>query len=178
MPGMSSDLPPLTWSTFWGTWHVEPGWLVAVIVLAVAYLAGRRRAGSASSVAAWRVGSFLVGLALLWFTVGSGIGGYAMALFWMHMIMHLLLIMVIPALLVLGHPLTVLVEGSPDPERARAALRSWPFAILFAPATGFAVYTVVIIGTHLTNFMDQMAMRPWLMSSEQVVYVVAGWTFW
>jgi len=173
---MSSDLPPLTWSTFWSTWHLEPGWLAVLVVLAVSYLVARGRA-VATTVAPWRVASFLVGLALLWFTVSSGIGGYAMALFWMHMIMHLLLIMVIPALLVLGHPLTALVEGSRDPERARAVLRSWPFAALLSPATGVVAYTVVIVGTHLTSFMDHMAMSSWLMGGEQVVYVVAGWLF-
>ena len=33
----------------------------------------------------------------------------------------------------------------------------------------------MIIGTHLTGFMDQMAMHPWLMTAEQVLYVATGY---
>lgn len=174
-----SDLPPLGWSEFFGTWSLQPGWLVAVVLLGSLYVAGRAMAGPASTVPRWRTASFLGGLALLWVVVASAIGGYAMSLAWMHMVLHLALIMVVPTLLVLGHPLTVLVEAFREPRQTtvRKVLRSAPFALLLSPALGIAVYTVVIIGTHLTDFMDQMAMSQTLMTGEQVVYVVAGWLF-
>lgn len=172
-----TGLPPLGWSEFFGTWTLQPAWLIAVLVLAGLYVSGRSLAGPSSTVPRWRAASFLTGLALLWVVVSSSIGGYAMALAWMHMVLHLSLIMVVPALLVLGHPLTVLVESFAEPGQARArrVLRSLPFAVLFSPVTGIVVYTVVIIGTHLTDFMDRMAMNATLMTGEQVVYVVAGW---
>jgi putative copper resistance protein D len=174
-----AGLPPLGWSEFFGTWSLQPGWLVALLLIGSMYLSGRAMAGPATTVPRWRVASFLTGLALWWVGVASAIGGYAMALAWMHMILHLLLIMVVPVLLVLGHPLTVLVESFGDRRQARArrVLRSRPFAILFSPATGLAAYTVVIVGTHLTSFMDHMAMNPGLMTAEQVAYVAAGWLF-
>jgi len=174
-----SALPPLGWSEFFGTWSLQPGWLFAVLVLGSLYVSGRSLAGPSSTVPRWRAASFLGGLALLWVVVASSIGGYAMSLAWMHMVLHLALIMVIPALLVLGHPLTVLVEAftGTRQERARRMLRSMPFAILFSPAMGVLVYTVVIVGTHLTHFMDHMATNSGLMTGEQVVYVVAGWLF-
>ena len=43
--------------------------------------------------------------------------------------------------------------------------------------TGLLLYAVVIIGTHLTGFMDQMAQHAWLMTGEQVLYVVTGYLF-
>jgi cytochrome c oxidase assembly factor CtaG len=102
-----------------------------------------------------------------------------MSLFWMHMVLHLSLIMVVPVLLVLGHPLTVLVEAFPPhrQRRVRAALRSWPVSVLTHQTTGLVLYAVVIVGTHLTGFMDQMAQHAWLMTGEQVLYVVAGYLF-
>jgi len=174
-----SELPPLGWSELFGTWSLSPGWLIAVVLIGALYLAGRGMAGRTSTVPRWRVACFLAGLALLWVATASAIGGYAMSLAWMHMILHLMLIMLVPALLVLGSPLTVLVESFAERGRARTrrVLRSVPFAILLSPAMGVAVYTVVIIGTHLTSFMDHMAMNHSLMIGEQVVYVVAGWLF-
>lgn len=182
MPGMGSmaDLSPLTWARFFTTWHVEAGWLEAAILLLGAYLIGRFKSGRPSTVPGWRVACFATGVVLMWVCVASAIGTYAMALFWMHMVLHLMLIMVVPALLVLGHPLTVLVEAfgpGPTQERVRRIMRSWPVTLLTHQATGVLVYTVVIIGTHLTGFMDSMAEHPWLMTGEQVLYVVAGYLF-
>ena len=178
MPGMN-DLPPLSWSSFLGTWRLEPGWLLVVVVLSGAYLLARRRAPADRRGPRWRAASFVLGAVLLWACVASGVGAYAMSVFWMHMVLHLSLIMVVPALLVLGHPLTVLLEAfhGPARERAQRILHSWPVTVLSHPATGVLVYTATIIGTHLTGFMDTMAAHTWLMTSEQVLYVVAGYLF-
>ncbi len=178
MDGMA-DLPELTWARFFGTWELSPGWLLVVLVLAAAYLIGRRRAGADSSVPAWRAVSFVGGLGLMWVGVASAIGTYAMSLFWMHMVLHLLLIMVVPSLLVLGHPLTVLVEafGPAGQARARRVLLSWPVRLLTHQLSGLVIYSAVIIYTHLGTFMDRMAQHAWLMTGEQALYVVAGYLF-
>ena len=174
-----ADLDPLTWSSFFGTWRLEAGWLEASVVLIAAYLIAHRRAGAASSVRPWRIGSWLLGVVLMWVSVSSAIGAYAMSVFWMHMVLHLLLIMVVPALLVLGHPLTVLLEAFDGParERVQQALHSWPVTVLSHPGVGLAVYSVTIIATHLTGFMDVMAEHAWVMTAELVLYVVAGYMF-
>ena len=179
MPGMGADLAPLTWSTFFSTWRLEAGWLEAAVLLIGGYLFARRAAGATSTVRTWRVVSWITGVVLMWLAVASSIGAYAMSVFWMHMVLHLSLIMVVPALLVLGHPLTVLLEAfhGPARERAQRILHSWPVTVLSHPATGVLVYTATIIGTHLTGFMDTMAAHTWLMTSEQVLYVVAGYLF-
>jgi cytochrome c oxidase assembly factor CtaG len=175
-----SGLSPLTWSSLLTTWRLEPGWLVACALLAIAYLNARRRSGRRSTVRPWRGVAFVLGCVSLWATVASGVGAYAMSVFWMHMVLHLTLIMIVPALLVLGHPLTVVVEGPSYrgcPPLLRAALSSRLSGVLTHPLTGLVVYTATIIGTHLTGFMDQMARHDWLMTGEQVLYVAAGWWF-
>ncbi|MCL2542850.1 MAG: cytochrome c oxidase assembly protein [Nocardioidaceae bacterium] len=175
--GGAGSLPELTWARFFSTWSVQPGWLVVVVLLTAGYLYAWMRAGSASSVRVWRVVSFLAGLAVMWVCVASAIGAYVMTLFWMHMVMHLTLIMVVPALLVLGHPITVLVESLPErpQERLRRALKRFPLSWIGSPAAGIAAYVLVIFYTHLTGFMDQMAVHSGLMTLEQVLYVVAGY---
>lgn len=170
----SMTLPQLGWHEFLTTWSLEPGWLVAVLVVGALYVTARSLAGEQTTVRPWRVASFLTGLALLYVAVASAVDGYAMALAWMHMVLHLTLIMVVPALLVLGHPITVVAELSPAAERVT---RSRAVGLVVHPVTGFVVYTLVILGTHLTGFMDSMAMSPALMELEKVLYVVAGFLY-
>jgi len=179
MTGMGADLSPLTWSTFFSTWRVSAGWTEAAVLLLVAYLAGHRAAPAGSSVRPWRVGCWIAGVVLMWVGVCSAIGAYAMSVFWMHMVLHLMLIMVVPALLVLGHPLTVLLETFQGParERVQRALHSWPVTVLSHPAFGLAAYAATIIATHLTGFMDYMAEHSWAMTAELVLYVAAGYLF-
>ena len=174
-----TGLAQLGWPEFFGTWSLQLGWLVPLLLVAVLYLHAWSRAGAASSVRGWRVGLFLAGLVLTWVSVASAIGAYAMALAWMHMVLHLTLIMVVPTLLVLGHPLTVIVEAFAGPRRERAEriMRGRAVGALLNTVTGTVVYSVTIIGTHLTGFMDQMAMSESLMVGEQVLYVVAGYLF-
>lgn len=174
---MGAGLPPLTWHTFGTTWDVHPGWLVAGVVLLGGYLAAARSARRQQRpLPAWRIVCFVAGVVLLEVTIASAVNAYAMAVFWMHMVLHLVLIMVLPALLVLGSPLRAAVDALPEARRERAlgALHWGPAALLTHPLIGLAVYTVVIVGTHLTSFMDSMAMHAWLMTGEQVLYVVAG----
>ncbi|MEI7057714.1 cytochrome c oxidase assembly protein [Nocardioides sp. CCNWLW239] len=168
------SLPALGWSEFFTTWSLQPVWLLAVVVIGAGYLTLRNAAGAASTVKGWRVASFLTGLGLMYVVIASAINAYAMALAWMHMVLHLTLIMVVPALLVLGHPLTVIAETGP---RAERVMRSLPVTLLIHPVTGTLVYSVVIIGTHLSGFMDAMAQSVPLMVGEQVLYVVAGFLF-
>lgn len=176
---MTGMLPPFGWGPLLDDWKFVPGWTVFALALLVGYLAlhtaARRRGGT--PVPPWRFGCFVTGLVLLVATVSSAIDIYAMAAFWVHMVEHLMLIMVVPAFLVAGHPLTVLRAGVRPEHRARvdAVLQSGPVAVLTHPAVGMLAYAAVIIATHLTSFMDQMVLHPWLMPTEQALYVAAGW---
>lgn len=170
-------LPALSWHSFATTWEAHAGWLVVGLLLLVGYVKAvsvARRRGR--PVAAWRVVSFVSGVVLLEVTIASAVNSYAMDVFWMHMVLHLTLIMVVPALLVLGSPIRAAVDASPPAprERALALLQGGPAAVLTHPLIGLAVYALVIVATHLTGFMDAMATSPALMTGEQVLYVVAG----
>lgn len=181
MPGMASTLPPLRWSSFLDQWHVRPWWLLFSVLSLTGYLAAvalaRRR--SAGCVHPARVASFVAGIGILLFTVSSAVDIYARALFWDHMIEHLLLIMVVPALLVIGHPITVVRAAATQSgaEAVDAFGRSWPVSILAHPLVAFCLYAVVIVATHLTGFMDAMSTRPWVMGAEQWLYLTTGYVY-
>lgn len=175
------SLEPLSWASFLSTWQFRPGWTITALLLIVLYtvfwVRARRRP---EPVSIFRLAMWVLGVLLLLYTMSSGIDGYAMALFWMHMTEHLMLIMVIPVFLVWGGPLQLIRAnlGETGQRRFDAVLgRRSPIGWLFHPGVAFVIYTVVIVGTHLTGFMDQMAMNESLMLTEQLLYLVSGWIF-
>jgi putative copper resistance protein D len=169
---------PFGWHIFFTDWHFSPVWNAVILLALLAYGAGvaRARRRGERSVHPVRIASFCAALLVLAVTVNSAIDGYSMMLFWDHMIEHLLLIMVVPALLVTGHPLTVLVQATTGRTRERvlAVLRSRPVSVVTHPVVALGIYSIVIVGTHLTSFMNAMTMHMWLMPVEQVVYLVSG----
>ncbi|MGZ6799972.1 MAG: cytochrome c oxidase assembly protein [Mycobacteriaceae bacterium] len=178
---MGSKLPPLDWHSFLTQWELRPVWDLAILVALAAYLwglCGAHRQG-VRTVHPARVVSFLSGLTLLALTLNSSVDAYAPVLFWMHMIEHLMLIMVIPACLVVGHPLTAVVAGQRPGRREhlQALLVTRPAALVTRPIFGFGFYAGVVVATHLTSFMDQMMLHAWLTSGEQALYLVAGYLF-
>lgn len=172
---MTGGLAPLTWSTASGTWRFGPVTDVVVVVAAVLYL---RRAHRTRGWSAGRTAAFLGALAVLAVTLQSGIDAYGQALFWMHMIEHLLLIMVVPALLILGQPIRLATTGEDRvATRTRAALRSKPVSWITFPLVGVVAYAAVLVGTHLFGFMPAMAAHPWLHDLEIVLYLGSGYLF-
>ena len=83
---------------------------------------------------------FLSGLGVLVVAVNSAIGVYAHPLFWMHMVQHLLLIMVVPVLLIYGQPLRLAARLIG--ERAVMFSRSRAAGVITSVPVGFALYTV------------------------------------
>jgi putative membrane protein len=173
------SLPTLDWHSFLTTWELRPGWLAFCAVLLLAYGFGRHAAVRRGNprVGEVRVACFVLGVVALAVCMSSAVDAYAMSLFWMHMIEHLTLITVVPALLVLGHPLTVLRNaGGPEWQRVfDAAMHSLPVSILTHPLVGLVAYGAVVFYTHLTPFMDRMATDPDLMVVEQIAYLGSGY---
>jgi putative copper resistance protein D len=95
------------------------------------------------------------------------------------MIGHLMLVMLAPALICVGHPLELLVRASAEPWRTRVSnlLRSGPVSVFFAPPVGLASYAAVIVCSHLTGIMDTVMQSPWAGQLEHLVYLVAGFQF-
>jgi putative copper resistance protein D len=177
---MSALLPPLTFARAFTMWLLHPWAAVVLTVLLAGYLTGiraarRRGSGwSAVATASWLGGIFVLTIA----TQGSP-AVYGDDLFWMHMVAHLLLVMVAPVLLLLGRPLD-LALAAVSPERAarlRSVLEGRVVSVLVHPGVGLALYGGVIVGTHLTGFMNATMMHTWLRGAEQWMYVIAGTIF-
>ena len=180
MPGMTGR-PPLSWSTAFSQWTFSPVITALLVLLGGLYLWGvvrsiRRRGRSWPAL---RTASFFGGLAVVAIATQSSIGVYQHDRFWVHMIAHLMLIMLAPALLVTGRPWMLLLHtGSPRVHRAtKRFLRSAPVAFITNPLFAAALYTVTVLITHLTGFMNVLMDSPTGRVGEQLLYLVAGYLY-
>ncbi len=179
MDGVDMPMGPApgpAWVDVLTTWEVAWGVDVVLVVLGALYLTGAVWHGS------WpvrRTASFLGALAAAALTWNSGIAVFGHGAFAVHMVMHLMLIMVVPALWVAGHPLELLrhhLRGGAARRFDAAAASRMARGVTF-PATVLVVYAAVIVLTHLTGFMEAMATSMALHHTEQALYLVAGLLF-
>ncbi len=107
-------LPPLTALRLFTTWRFAPLLLGASTTAAAAYtVAARGRPGWPRG----RAAAFGAGLVVAVLAGSSFVGVYDDTLFWVRAVQNLLLLMVVPMLLALGAPLTLLAAGVPEDRR-------------------------------------------------------------
>jgi putative copper resistance protein D len=179
--GESRTLRPLLGSALITEWQVNA---VALAVLALGlawYVTGtallRRRTGEVWPW--WRTACFAAGLAVCAYATCGAIAVYDQALFSAHMIGHLALVMVAPALIVAGGPLRLAVSASrpATASRIQRTTDSPVVALLTSPPVALACYAAVIVGSHLTGLMDAIMEHTWAGQVEHVVYLVVGYQF-
>lgn len=157
------------WSSFLVT--------VAVLCVLLVYMYGwsRIRSRAPRAFPAWRCGSFIVGLSLIWIATVSRLASLDHQLLTAHMIQHLLLMTFGPPLIWLGEPVKSLAAAMP---LARSMLvrrlGGWPaglaFCWLFAAAT--------LVGWHVpAAFSLGMGSDVWH-AMAQASFFAAGLLFW
>ncbi|HEX3790939.1 MAG TPA: cytochrome c oxidase assembly protein [Pseudonocardiaceae bacterium] len=177
---MGGALPPLTAHTALSTWQVAGAVDVLAVLAALAYLhrAHRVLPKAGQHWPAGRTIAFLGSLVVAVLTLSSSIDVYSDELFYLHMIEHLLLIMVVPVLFMLGRPLALLTTGEDRTSMlAGGALGTRTVSVLTFPPLGLALYAIVLIGTHLTGFMQLMLTHMWLHNVEVALYLISGYLF-
>ena len=178
---MDDPLAPLTWARAFTTWRFSPVTAVLLAFALLLYLTAviaARREGTRWPLA--RTLSFAGGLAVTGAAIMGSPGVYGDGgLFWLHMIEHLMLIMVAPWLLCLGHPMALLLRATRGTarERVEAVRRSRPGRLLRSPLVGLALYIAILFGIHLSSFMDLMMGSPALMAVERLLYLGGGYLY-
>ncbi|MGW3041708.1 cytochrome c oxidase assembly protein [Kitasatospora sp. NPDC001159] len=137
-----SGPPAWQWSDLVTSWTFEPLVLALSVLLGGWYLTAVRTVRRGGE--RWqptRTAAFLGGLLLWIWCTCSGLGVYERILFTDRAVQVVLLLMVVPLLLALGAPVSLLVESSPDHRRERIlrALRSRPSKVLMFPAVSTAL---------------------------------------
>ncbi|WP_237421835.1 cytochrome c oxidase assembly protein [Gordonia sp. SID5947] len=159
---------------FWTSWTATPIVWVLLAVATLAYAVGAIRVGH------WpvsRSASWVLAMALFVVSLNSGVASFAHHLFWMHMVVHLLMITVIPLFLVLAQPIRLcsLALGARGGTAVERAMTSSAIRFITAPMFTVPLYTAVLVLTHLTGFQQQMSEHMWIHQSELVLYLVSGY---
>ena len=180
--GGSTPSQPLWGSVLFTAWQLDAIAVAAVVVAATLYLTGVALVPVRSPGARWpitRTLSFLAGLAVCIVATNGSIAVYDQVLFSAHMLGHLALVMVAPALIMGGRPLRLALASAPPGRRARLAriFTGRVMSLLTAPPVALATYAAVIVGSHLTGLMDVIMRDTWAGQLEHLVYVLAGCQF-
>src|SRR5262249_23816739 len=175
-------LRPLTWARAFTTWQPHPLVIGLAVLAALGYLTAVQALNGRHPQARWprrRTVAFVAGLGTVVAAVCGSPGGDGEVLFWVRMVRHLMLILIAAWLLALGRPVTLLlrVPRRGTHRRVRAVLRSAPVAVLTYPLVTTAGYVLVVVGVHLSGFMQAMMDHPALGWLENAGYLVAGYLF-
>jgi cytochrome c oxidase assembly factor CtaG len=178
----SQALPPVSGPEIVTQWQFAPVVTGLVVLAAGLYLWGVLRVRRRHPVRPWpmwRTALFVGGLAVVVIATQSGIGSYDDVLFWDHMVQHLLLLMVAPPLLVVGQPVTLLLHASRNPVHTwtKKLLRSHPVTWITWPPFGVALYVGVIVGTHLTGFINLVLANEAVHNAEHALFLLAGYLY-
>lgn len=156
--GDLAGLPPFDLGRVFTHWELEPVLFVGLVCVSGAYLYSvlvLRARGDRWPLT--RTLSFVVlGMGLLAFATMSGLGGYDRVLLSVHMVQHMLLSMLVPLLLALGAPVTLMLRTLPAPPRRwlLALLHSRLAKVLtFAPLT-FLLFVISPWALYFTGWYD------------------------
>jgi putative membrane protein len=139
---------------------------------------------SRTAIPTWRAVSFFAGLGLIWTACGSSLAVYDHSFLTVHMIKHLLLMTVAPALLLLGEPVRIFWIGMPALGRrvfrrvlGRSSMRRVARTVT-RPAFCWTFSALTLLVWHLpTLFTLGMRSETWHMV-EQMSFFSAGLLFW
>jgi cytochrome c oxidase assembly factor CtaG/putative copper export protein len=169
-------------------WRLDLVFGVAALVLAGAYLAGVRRLRLRGD--AWPVGrtaAWLSGCATILIATSSGIGRYSMAMFSVHMGVHMLLSMLAPILLVLGGPVTLALRtlspagaGNPPGPREwlQAFTHSWLVRMSTHPLMALGMYIASFYVMYFTGLYDAAAPSHWAHLVMNAHFVLMGFAYY
>jgi putative membrane protein len=158
----------------------------ALCLVAYQYLRGwlLLRANPSSAIPPWRAASFFLGLILIWTACASPLAAYDHSLLTFHMIKHLLLMTIAPALILLGDPLRVFWIATPSfiqQPLCRLLRQPSPRRIartLTNPALCWTVSALTLLAWHVPAiFALSMESETWHII-EQLSFFSAGILFW
>jgi cytochrome c oxidase assembly factor CtaG len=183
MPGMGQGTHPAMTGPMWTpvdpptlarllAWHPQPLPLEPLAcLLALALYGGAvwrlRRRGDRWP---WhRVVAFTTGVATVALVTCTGIGGFGMELFSVHMVQHMVLSMLSPILLLLGAPITLALRALPTAGRGRTGPRELLIRLLHSrftrivssPFYTLPLFIASLYALYFTPLFD-LAMGSWL----------------
>jgi putative copper resistance protein D len=147
------------------------------VLAAALYLRGFRRLRRSGELWPRRYSvSWYAGCTVLLAATSSGLGSYAPAMFSVHMVQHMLLATLAPALLVLGHGATLACRAAtPRTGRRLSSLLGSPAVGLAAnPVIAWAAVAVTLFGLYPTGLYASIVQQHWAHLSMNVAFFGTG----
>jgi putative membrane protein len=151
------------------SWSFVPGALVLVAVITVLYVRRWREVRAS----AWRLVSFVSGMALVLVALVSPVDRLADQLFFVHMVQHLLLLDLAPILVLLGLTRKIL-----RPVTRRLVRLEQAAGPLAHPGVAIAVYVVVMWIWHVPALYDAALEHSGVHVLEHLTFSFAGGLYW
>lgn len=185
---LSGDpLPPeFTSMSMVTEWKFDLLWTLVAAFAIVLYLAGVRKLAKRGDH--WPVGrtiAWIIGLVLFFYTTNGALNSYERYLFSVHMIGHMMLAMVIPLILVLGAPITLLLRAVDKRHDGSWGAREWALWAVQTPYSKFIthplVVSVIFVGSLWVFYFTPMlewAMREHLGHQFMIIhFTISGYLF-
>lgn len=192
-PGMAGlmwmpSLPPTFGRLI--AWHPQPIPILPTIavLLLVGYLVGivvLQRRGVRWPIA--RTIWWAVGIATILLVTATGVDGYGMELFSVHMVQHMVLSMLTPIFLALGAPITLIIRVLParhgggwNARRVFLAILHSRVASFFThPAVTVTLFLVSLYGLYFTPIFDALMSTMWGHNLMLIHFLAIGYLyFW
>jgi cytochrome c oxidase assembly factor CtaG len=168
------------------TWRFDPLLGVAAVIMAIAYLVGvRRLRRRGDRWPAARTASWVAGCVGMLVTSSSGLRAYGSAMFSVHMAEHMVWNMFLPALLVMGAPVTLALRALPTATGSSPGPREWLTRLLHSrvtrfvahPVVAFLVFVVSLYVVYFTRLFDTLVRYHWGHEVMSIHFLVAGYLF-
>ena len=164
-------------------WTFPPLVTLGILVAGLAWWAAIRRIRRrhpANPVPRSRSLAIIGALAVLGFALASGIERYDTTLFWVHMVQHVLLVLVVAPLVALAAPVTVLLRvAGPGTRRVLVrVLRSRPLRVLASPVTAWLIFAGVMWLSHFSGLFDAALEDPLIHEAEHALFLASALLFW
>jgi putative membrane protein len=179
---------PLGPHDFWRAWSFEPGVVVALALIAWAYLQGLgalwRCAGSGHGIRRWEAAACAAGWIVLLLALVSPLHRLGGVLFSAHMAQHELLMVVAAPLLLVGRPLVAFVWALPmgwrravgDWAAAAPVRASW--GLLTLPLVAWTLHAIAIWLWHAPALFDATLRSEPIHTLQHLSFLGTGLLFW
>jgi cytochrome c oxidase assembly factor CtaG len=136
-------------------------------------------------ISAWRLAAFIAGIFSVWIAIGSPLNAFDDVSLTAHMLQHLLLITIAPALILLGAPALPLLQGFPQSIARSVAgpvVRSGFVKsigrFVTNPAICWLAAAIALMAWHVPAVFDLALRWDWLHEIEHASFLGIGLLFW
>jgi putative membrane protein len=165
-------------------WTFEPLPTLGLLVVAAWWWWAVRRVNTlhpANRVPRRRSVAFCAGIVALAFALLSGIARYDTALFSVHMVQHVLLMLVAAPLLALAAPITLVLRVSSHETRRRwllPVLHSRVMRFMAFPVTAWVMFAAMMWGVHFSPLFNASLEDPVVHDFEHALFLTGALLFW